>query len=99
MAMTVGDLQNELAKLSPELTVMVAMNGDFSQVLRTASNPKSNFVVLAGKETGRPKNRFTTDEEGTIGHLVRLGLDNEEIGAILGRPADSVARKRKALGF
>lgn len=45
------------------------------------------------------KDPFTTDEDGIIGHLVRLGLENEEIEVILGRPANSVKKRRAVLGF
>ena len=100
MAMTVGELQNELAKLSPDLTVMIGMNRNLSQILRVTSNPKSNLIVLGGKDMARTKkDPFTTDEDGIIGHLVRLGLENEEIEVILGRPANSVKKRRAVLGF
>jgi hypothetical protein len=98
--MTVGELQAALAKLDSEHNIMIALNGSFVPLIGvTAAAAGTNFVVIRGKGKIQQSKRFSIDEEGIIGHLARLGLSDDEIGEVLGRPSDSVKRKRKALGF
>jgi hypothetical protein len=99
MSMTVGELQARLAKLDPGADVLTAINGAFAPVVGVASASGAAFVVLRGKGSQQESPRFSIGEEGVIGCLARLGVSDEEIAEVLGRPADSVKRKRKALGL
>lgn len=98
-AMTVRELQLELAKLNPGDEVRITINGSFARVGGVTPVPKADYVVVRGIGKLAKNDRFTVDEEGIIGHLTSLGLTNEAIGEVLGRPAESIKRKRKALGF
>ena len=98
--MTVGELRAKLDKLNSENDVMIALNGSFVPLIGvTAAGPGTNFVVIRGKGKLQPSKRFSIDEEGIIGHLARLDLNDNEGGEVLGRPGASVKRKRRALGF
>jgi hypothetical protein len=98
MSMTVGALQTELAKLEPQAGLMLAVNGIFVPVIGVTGAGGTTFAVIRGKGKLNQSSRFTIDEEGLLGHLARLGVSDEEIGEVLGRPAHSIKRKRKALG-
>jgi hypothetical protein len=98
-AMTVRELQLELAELNPGDEVWITINGSFARVGGVTPVPKADYVVVRGIGKLAKNDRFTVDEEGIIGHLTSLGLTNEAIGEVLGRPAESIKRKRKALGF
>ena len=78
---------------------MIAVNGTFKPVIGVTAVSGSSFVVIRGKGKTQLSKRFSIDEEGIIGHLVGLGLTDGELAEILGRPAASVAKKRKALGY
>jgi hypothetical protein len=97
--MTVGDLRAELAKLHSDLDAVIILNGSLSPVIEVLAVPGADFVVIRGKRAGPPPRKFTINEEGVVGHLVRIGLSNEKIGEILGRPTKAVVQKRKTLGF
>jgi hypothetical protein len=97
--MTVGELLGQLSKVDSETTAMIAVNGVFVPVVGVTAVAGSSFAVLRGKGKTQQSNRFTIDEEGVLGHLARLGLDDKEISEILGRPSESVKKKRKALGL
>jgi hypothetical protein len=97
--MTVAELQAELARLNPDEEVWVTITGAFAPVGRLTAVPKAAYVVLRGAGKVPKTDRFTVDEEGILGHLSSLGLTNEAIAEVLDRPAESVKRKRKALGF
>ncbi len=97
--MTVGELQVELAKLDPEVKVSVLLNGSIAPVIGVTAVPGASFMLLRGHGKGQKSKNFTVNEEGLIGHLVHLGFTDEQIGEVLERPAQSVERKRKALGL
>jgi hypothetical protein len=59
----------------------------------------ADFVLLRGKDTMPQSKKFSINEQGLIGHLIRLGFDNERIGQVLGRSSESVKGARKKLGF
>jgi hypothetical protein len=97
--MTVGDLREALAKLDSQQEVLIALDGSFVPIAEVAAFDGTDFILLRGvSKTLQPK-KFTVQEEGMIGHLVRLGFDNERIGKVLGRPSKSVQAARKKLGF
>lgn len=97
--MTVGDLREALAKLDSQKEVVIALDGSFVPIAEVASFNGTDFILLRGvSNTPEPK-KFTVQEQGMIGHLVRLGFDNERIGKVLGRPSKSVQAARKRLGF
>jgi hypothetical protein len=97
--MTVGDLREVLAKLDSQLTVEVALNGSIVPVTEITALGGTDFVIIRGKGKSPPSKTFTIQEQGRIGHMVRLGFDNEKIGQVLGRTMESVERARKKLGF
>ena len=96
--MTVGELRANLASLHSDLIVNIALNGSFVPVIGVHSaGPGTNFIVIRGKGKIQRSKRYSLDEEGVLGHLVSAGFDDNQIGEVLGRPAPSIARKRKAL--
>jgi hypothetical protein len=97
--MTVGELQAELAQMDTEAGVMIAVNGTFVPAVGLTAVPGTSFVLVRGKGKLQQSSRFSIDEEGILGHLARIGLSDDQIGEVLGRPSDSVKRKRKALGL
>ena len=96
--MTVGDLREALAKLDSQLTVEIAFDGSFVPVVDVEMFEGTDFVLLRSKTMNLPT-KYTIHEQGLIGHLVRLGFDNEKIGKVLGRPTKSVQGVRKRHGF
>jgi hypothetical protein len=99
MNMTVGDLRAALAHADPQLDLRIAVDGTFAPVVGVSAVAGSPFVVLRGLGKTQQSPRFSIQEEGVLGKLVTLGLSDEEIGQVLGRPPQSVERKRKALGL
>jgi hypothetical protein len=99
MSMTAGNLQAELAKIGSEAEVMIAVNGTFVPIDGVNCVSEASLVVIRGKGKAPPSLRFTVGEDGVIGHLTHLGLADDEIAVILGRPAKSVERRRKTLGL
>jgi hypothetical protein len=99
MGMTVGQLQAELAKVDSAIELRIAVDGTFAPLVGVTAVAGSPFVVLRGQGKTQQSPRFTIHEEGVLGKLATLGLSDEEIGQVLGRPAQSVERKRKALGL
>jgi len=99
MSLTVGNLQALLAKVDTQADVLIAVNGTYAPLLGVVSASGTPFIVLRGKGKHQPSPRFFVEKEGVIGRLVRLGVSDEEIGEVLGRPTDSVKRKRKTLGI
>lgn len=97
--MKVGDLREALAKLDSQLEVRVALDGSFVPVIEVAAFAGTDFVLIRGKGKTPQSTKYSIQEQGLIGHLVRLGFDNEKIGEVLGRPTKSVAGARKRLGF
>src|SRR5262245_35179846 len=97
--MNVGELQAELARLDAKWDVMIAVDGTFAPVVGVTVAPDASFIVVRGKGKMQQSKRFSIEEEGVIGHLARLGVSDIQIGEVLGRPAESVKRKRQALGF
>jgi hypothetical protein len=97
--MTVRELQLELARLNPDDEVRVTISGTFAPLGGLTPVPQAEYIVLRATGKLAKSDRFTIDEEGIIGHLTSLGLTNEAIGEVLDRPAESIKRKRKALGF
>ena len=101
MRITVGDLQAQLAKLDTTAEVLIAVNGNLAPAVGVSAATGSSLIVIRGR--GKlPKSAragYSVGEEVVIGNLVPLGASDAEIGEVLGRPADSVKRKRKALGF
>ena len=96
--MTVGELAEALAKLNPQQNLLIAVDGAFAPVIGVTGADGAPFVILRGQGKKRDGSPFTVGEEGIITHLSRLGLSDEAIGEVLGRPPESVKRKRKALG-
>jgi hypothetical protein len=97
--MTVREMAATLANVDPEHTVMIAVDGTFAPVVGVTAGSGASFVVIRGQGKMQQSKRFTIAEEGVIGHLAHIGVSDEEIGEVLGRPSESVKRKRKALGF
>ena len=97
--MTVGDLREALAKLDSQREVMVAFEGSFVPVAEVARCDGADFILIRGREKEPRSGKYSIQEKGLIGHLVRLGFDNDRIGAVLGRSTKSVQGARKALGF
>ena len=95
MSMKVGDLQAQLAKLDRQADVLIAVNGSFVPALGVVAASGATAIVIRGKGQNQTSPRFSIAEEGMIGHLARLGVSDDEIGEVLGRPADSVKRKRE----
>src|SRR5437016_3836781 len=97
--MTVGELQVELAKLDAKLDAMILLNGSFSPVVDVIGVAGADCTIIRGKgKTDQPK-KLSINEQGLLGYLVRLGLSNENIGEVLGRPTKIVEKNRKTLGF
>lgn len=95
--MTIGELRAKLETLHPDLIVNIALNGSFVPLIGVHSaGPGTNFVVLRGKGKIQGSKRFSIDEEGVLRHLANAGFDDSQIGEVLGRPAESIKRKRKA---
>lgn len=97
--MTVGDLRAQLATLDSQLDTVVILNGTIAPAIEVLVVPGAEFIVIRGKGTSPPPRKFTINEEGIIGRLARLGLSDEKVAEVLGRPTRSVAQKRRALGF
>jgi len=97
--MKVGDLREALAKLDSDKDVLVALDGSFVPAAEVAMFEGTDFVLVRGKETTPKPGKFTVQEQGLIGHLVRLGFTSEKIGEVLGRSTKSVEGARKRLGF
>jgi hypothetical protein len=97
--MTVGDLREALAKLDAEQDLLIALDGSFVPIAEVATIDGADFILLRGVSKTPQLRKFTVQEQGMIGHLVRLGFDNERIGKVLGRPSKSVQAARKKLGF
>ena len=97
--MTVGELVAALANVNPHHAVMIAVDGTFAPVIGVSGAVGVTFVVVRGQGKTQQSKRFTIAEEGVIGHLAHIGVSDEEIGEVLGRPSESVKKKRKALGF
>jgi hypothetical protein len=97
--MTVGELRELLAKLDSQLKVEVALNGSFVPVIEVAAYGGTDFILIRGKGKTPQAPKYSIQEQGLIGHLVRLGFDNDKIGEVLGRTTKSVEGARKRLGF
>ena len=97
--MTVGDLRAELAKLDSQQNVVVSFDGAFVPMTEVAVFEGLDFVLVRGKGKTSHRKKFTIEEQGLIGHLVRLGFDNDKIGNVLERPSKSVKDMRKKLDF
>ncbi|MFL5328960.1 MAG: hypothetical protein ACJ8C4_08580 [Gemmataceae bacterium] len=97
--MTVGDLREALAQLDASKNANVMLHG-FCVPIMNVTNPEgAEFVVIRGKNTGAWNEKFTTNEDGLIGHLLNRGFDSQRIGEVLGRTKAAVAKRRKKLGF
>jgi len=97
--MTVGDLREALAKLEAGQEITILVNGPFTPAVEVVVPAGAHFAMLRGKNTLPLKSKFTINEQGLVGHLVRLGLGNEEMARILGRSLKELERARKVLGF
>jgi hypothetical protein len=97
--MTVGDLREALATLDPQQNLLIALDGSFVPIAEVATFHGTDFSLLRGVSKIPQPKKFTVQEQGMIGHLVRLGFDNIRIGHVLGRPSKSVQASRKKLGF
>lgn len=97
--MTVGDLRDALAKLDSQQNVLMSLEGSFVPIAEVAAFNGADFILLRGVSNTEQPKKFTVQEQGMIGHLVRLGFDNEKIGKVLGRPSKNVQAARKRLGF
>ena len=99
MGMNVGELQSTLATADPELELLIAVDGAFVPVGGVTLIKGSPFVMIRGATHSKPSNRLSIIEEGILGKLVINGLSDDDIAEVLGRPAEFIARKRKALGI
>jgi hypothetical protein len=97
--MKVGELLAALAKADPDLDVLVAVHGDFVSAVGVSTAPGASFVVIRGKGKTQRSSRFSVQEDGVLGHLTNLGVSDEEIAGVLGRPPESVQRRKKHLGL
>jgi len=91
--MTVRDLMAQLESLDPDADVIVGMNGHFSPIAAVVSAAKVPTIVLRGR--GEPPARFSIGEDGLLNRLLGFSLSDAEMGAFLGRSADSVRRRLK----
>jgi hypothetical protein len=98
-SMNVGELRGALSSLDAQQDVMIAVDGTFAPVVGVTAASGASFIVVRGQGKMQESKRFTIGEEGVIGHLARLGVSDDEIGEVLGRPSESVKRKRQSLGF
>jgi hypothetical protein len=96
-AMNVAELQAKLASLDPELELMIALHGDFVPIAGVVSAPGSFQAVIRGRGKPQCSSRFSVQEDGLIGHLTTLGVSDQDIAVVLGRPTASVTRRKKAL--
>jgi hypothetical protein len=97
--MNVHDLQRELAAADPEAEIVLAANCALLPVTGITSVPGKRTVVIRGRSKDKYNQRFTTEEDGVIGHLRMLGLADDMIGEVLGRDAESIKGRRKRLGL
>ena len=97
--MTVDDLREVLAKLDSQTNVMIAFDGSIVPVAEVAAFDGADFILIRGSRSTPQSKKFTMQEQGFIGHLVRLGFDNDKIGEVLIRSSKSVQQARKKLGF
>ena len=97
--MKVGELQEALAKLDSQHDVMILLNGAFVPVTEVAVFNGLDFIILRGPDKEQASKKYTIQEQGLVGHLVRQGFDNEKIGHVLGRPTQNIKRARKKFGF
>jgi hypothetical protein len=97
--MTVGELRAALAKSDATQDVTILVNSIHTPVVEVVVVPGAEMIILRGKNAAPPRQKLSINEQGLVGYLVRLGLDNDGIGRVLGRPAKSVERARKGLGF
>lgn len=97
--MTAGQLLADLMKVDPQLDLLVAVGGEFVPLHGIAFAPGSPYGVIHGHGKRISGARFTIDEQGVLGKLAGVGLTDEQIGNIMGRPTDAIKRKRKAMGL
>ncbi|MEI7683646.1 MAG: hypothetical protein WCL32_01365 [Planctomycetota bacterium] len=97
--MTVGELQDALSQLDPATDLLMAFGDAFAPVEGLIAVPGGTFAVLRGRGKPRPGARFSIQEDGTIGKLNALKASDAVTGAVLGRDAESVKRRRKSLGL
>jgi hypothetical protein len=95
--MKVQELQQELNAVDPAADVVLAANGALVPVTGITFVPGKTMAVIRGRSKNKYQERFTTEEDGVIGHLRMLGLSDEMIGEVLGRESDSVKGRRKRL--
>jgi hypothetical protein len=96
--LNVGDLREELSKLEPDCDVYFVVDGLIVPAVGMVSQPGVPFIILQSRTDDRSGVRFTVSEEGVLNRLVLLGKTDAEIGAMLGRSAESIRRRRKAPG-
>lgn len=97
--MTAGELTAALAELDPQLELLVAIGGDLVPLVGIASAGGSPYGVIHGVNKRKPTAAFTLDEQGVLGKLAGMGLNDVQIGLILGRPPEVITKKRKAMGL
>lgn len=97
--MNAQTLQRELTAVDPAADVVIAANGALVPVTGISSAPDKMTVVIRGRSRDKHNERYTTQEDGAIGHLRMLGLSDDMIGEVLGRDADSVKGRRRRLGL
>lgn len=97
--MNAQELQQELSTIDPAAEVVIAVNGALVPVTGISSVPDKMTVLIRGRSKDKCNERFTTQEDGVIGHLRRLGLTDNMIGEILGRDGPSVKGRRRRLGL
>jgi hypothetical protein len=95
--MKVADLQARLTKLGPTLDLMIALHGDFVPVVDVTSASGACYAVIRGRGKPQRSPRFSIQEDGIIGQLVSMGMSDEDIAVVLGRPAAGVKRRKKHL--
>ena len=95
--MDANNLQEELRQVDPATEVILAANGALVPVTGVTYVADKSVLVIRGRSKDRYNVRFTTQEDGVLGHLRGLGLSDDIIGEVLGRDPSSVKGRRKRL--
>jgi hypothetical protein len=83
-----------LANLPPDCDIKVAVDGQFERVSGVAALKDGSMGIVRLENRG-PPGRVTIQEEGLIGHMIKLGLSNDEMADFLQRPVIAIERFRK----
>jgi len=97
MSLTVGELRAAIANAPDDASVTLVYEGAMRHAVGVTAAPNGMMVVLRTICSERKAKHFSVVEDGLIGGFASMGMSDDDIAEILGRPTDSVTKRRKTL--